>query len=199
MTGTQTSFSISEAARITGKSRTTIRTHLKGGKLSSATDSQGNKQIDGSELSRVYSDLCKFERANPDAQLPMEPVSEPTVKTEKRLTPNFSAVQNELDRERQERDRERDQFQARIDHLEESLVRSQEGHNRATLLLEDRSVGGGDWEKSLKALEHRIANQEEKSRAEREEIKRQAKRQIDKHRLALKNEQQKSVWQKLFS
>ena len=47
-------ISISEAARLTGKSRTTIQRQIKAGKLSKCMDSAGVEGIDTSELLRVF-------------------------------------------------------------------------------------------------------------------------------------------------
>lgn len=49
--------SISEAARLTGKSRTTIQKYIKQGKLSKCTDLQNQSKIDTSELLRVFGEF----------------------------------------------------------------------------------------------------------------------------------------------
>lgn len=46
--------SISEASRLTGKTRATIHRHINTGKLSKIRDDTGNIGIDISELTRVY-------------------------------------------------------------------------------------------------------------------------------------------------
>ena len=46
--------SISEAARLTGKSRTTVQSYIKQGKLTKCTDSGGASKLDTSELLRVF-------------------------------------------------------------------------------------------------------------------------------------------------
>jgi len=46
--------SISEAARLTGKSRTTVQAYIKQGKLTKSTDSGGASKLDTSELLRVF-------------------------------------------------------------------------------------------------------------------------------------------------
>ncbi|MGI3399668.1 helix-turn-helix domain-containing protein [Providencia stuartii] len=51
--------SISEAARLTGKSRKTLHTYISNGKLTKVTDSQGKPKIDVSELIRVFGELSK--------------------------------------------------------------------------------------------------------------------------------------------
>ena len=49
--------SISEAARLTGKSRKTIHTYVTSGKVTKVTDIQGRPKIDTSELIRVFGDI----------------------------------------------------------------------------------------------------------------------------------------------
>jgi hypothetical protein len=49
--------SISEAARLTGKARSTIQRHVQQGKVSKGKDAGGNPVIDTSELERVYGPL----------------------------------------------------------------------------------------------------------------------------------------------
>lgn len=48
-------ISISEAARLTGKNRSTLHRHINSGKLSKDFDNEGNPVLDTSELTRVYS------------------------------------------------------------------------------------------------------------------------------------------------
>lgn len=47
-------ISISEAAKLTGKNRSTLHRHIKSGKISKDFDGDGNPVLDTSELSRVY-------------------------------------------------------------------------------------------------------------------------------------------------
>lgn len=49
--------SVSKAARMTGKGRSTIQRHMKEGKLSFGRDAAGNPVIDVSELIRVYGSI----------------------------------------------------------------------------------------------------------------------------------------------
>lgn len=51
--------SIAEAARLTGKNRRTIERHLECGKLSFSVSVAGLRQIETSELARVYGNLSK--------------------------------------------------------------------------------------------------------------------------------------------
>ena len=47
-------ISISEAARLTGKNRSTLHRHIKTGKISKEFDDESNPVLDTSELARVY-------------------------------------------------------------------------------------------------------------------------------------------------
>ncbi len=190
---TSTKHSISAAHRITGKSRTTIDKHIKSGKLSCEQDANGNKVIDASELLRFYGEDCDFERAESSAKKSSRK-SNQDVKGEQGMHSELNTVQQLLDSERKERQREREQLQDQIDRLSGVLERSQDGHNRLTLLLEDRTGGVGEWENSLRNLEERIANQENQFRKKYAE----SKRQLEHTKLALQEEQNKSFLQKLL-
>lgn len=60
-------ISISKAARLTGKPRSTIHRHLKNGKLSKGTDGQGRPVVDVAELERVYGPLQQMDMAQSGA------------------------------------------------------------------------------------------------------------------------------------
>lgn len=152
---TNTKYSISAANRITGKSRTTITKHIRSGKLSCEEDGQGNKLIDASELIRVYGDECDFSREEGSStESPAATPSGQGVQTE------VNTLQAQLAKEVAERERERAHFRQQVEQLQEALKLAQEGHNKAMLLLENRTGGRGEWEATLKSLEERLANQE---------------------------------------
>ncbi len=62
-------ISISEAARLTGKPRSTIHRHLKNGTLSKGKDGQGRPVIDVAELERVYGALQQADMVQTGATL----------------------------------------------------------------------------------------------------------------------------------
>lgn len=66
--------SISEAARLTGKSRTTLHRLIKAGELSTCAGVRNAKMVDISELIRVFGDISK-----PVQEQPFEQVSEQRV------------------------------------------------------------------------------------------------------------------------
>lgn len=182
---TKTNYSISAASRVTGKSRTTIAKHLKAGKLSLAESTDGAKLIDASELLRVYGDACQFDREG-GGDTKAAPINPPAETSER--------LKQEID----ERQRERSQYREQIEHLQEALQRSQEGHNRATLLLENQQAGGGGWEEAIASIERRLANQEADAKQKRDKLKASAKRQIEHYKQQLDTELCKPFWQKLF-
>lgn len=181
-----TQYTISQASRITGKSRTTISSHIRSGKLSSETIAGGKKLIDASELIRVYGDVCDFEVADSSNEKPHQAAAATTSET------------LQLKTLKEERKREQQQLEDQIEHLKDALKLSQEGHNKATLLLEHHTSGGGGWEQSLKALEHRMANQEQLVKDEQEKHKKII-RQNKMLKQALSDEKNKTFWQRLFN
>lgn len=60
--------SISEAARLTGKARSTLHKYIKQGKLSTTTDQHtGNKSIETSELIRVFGKITNLSTTPSDS------------------------------------------------------------------------------------------------------------------------------------
>jgi len=194
-----TKYSISQSSRIAGKSRTTIKAHIKKGKLSAEEDANGNPVVDGAELFRLYGDDCDFERAEPPGKRSSAGKRAGGQPGDQNPTTDLKHLQDQLERETQERKREREQFEAQIDHLQGALKLAQEGQMKATLLLESRGDGVGDLQQKLRQLDARLDRQEENARREVEEIKTSAKRQIDKYKRQLEEERTKPLWQKLFS
>lgn len=150
-----TRYNITDAHRVTGKSRTTLQRHLKTGRLSATVDEQGNKLIDASELIRVYGDDCDFGRAS-GAAAPSQLGGPPG---EGAQAAELAAAQDRLAEVGEERRRERDQLTAQIEHLRDALERAQEGHNKAMLLLEHRR--GGDLAAEVDDLRRRLAEQQD--------------------------------------
>jgi hypothetical protein len=183
-----TKLSISSASRHTGKSRNTIAKDIREGTLSYELAPNGSKLIDVSEIARVYGDDFKIEREEgTDARAKAVEASH-SDQTSRHL----------LEAQIAERERERRQYEQQLEHLKETLKLAQEGHNRATLLLESRS-GGGDWEKSLQALKEQIANQETSYRKELTEIKEKYGRTAMQYKRAYEEEKSKPFWRKLFA
>lgn len=67
--------SISEAARLTGKSRTTLHRLIKTGDLSTCAGVRNAKMVDISELIRVFGDISKPVQEQPSEQVPEQRVT----------------------------------------------------------------------------------------------------------------------------
>ncbi|WP_420854339.1 DNA-binding protein [Rosenbergiella australiborealis] len=111
--------SISEAARLAGKSRTTLHRLIKTGELSVSTGERNAKMIDISELVRVFPDLKLSTVGQPINQV-----------NEQCVTGDVTGREHENDRLKQE-----------IEHLK-TLVSSQQSHidslKHAMLLIEHK-------------------------------------------------------------
>lgn len=106
-----TLHSISEAARVAKKSRSTIHRHIKEGKLSKVIGADGRPAIETSELHRVYQDL-----SHSDSSSTPEMVHHDTP----RKTASTSALEAELAALRTERDYlkdERDRWVSQAERL----------------------------------------------------------------------------------
>lgn len=196
--------SVREAALLTGKSRETINAATKSGKLSSSRDGKNKKVIDVSELERVYPLVKSIDQINASRQPVRErqDASDSDVRSDiARLTEKLAASEAMQENLLTERTRERRQLEDEIANLRENLSRSQDQHSKALLLITDQSQDTtdrvGDWEKSIKALEKRIANQEEQARRERQ-LSEEAERKLERYKRALHAERNKTLWQKLF-
>jgi len=111
--------SISEAARLAGKSRTTLHRLIKTGELSVSTGERNSRMIDISELVRIFPDI-KFSAAEQS----IDRVNE------QRVTGDVTGREHENERLKQE-----------IEHLK-TLVSSQQSHidslKQAMLLIEHK-------------------------------------------------------------
>lgn len=91
--------SISEAARLTGKSRSTIHRHIKSGKLAKEPGAEGTPVIDTAELHRVYGDLSH-------SHTPTHvPERQPDTPSDRDLLQELEALRRENDSLRADRDR----------------------------------------------------------------------------------------------
>ena len=78
--------SISEAARLTGKSRTTLHRLIKAGELSTCSGVRNAKMIDISELIRVFGDISKPVQEQPFEQVAEQRVTVPPAPSEQMVS-----------------------------------------------------------------------------------------------------------------
>lgn len=111
--------SISEASRLTNKSRTTVHRYISKGKLSICTDENGVKKIDTSELLRVFGAFKAVHHEQSD-----------NVTYEQHVTPNGTCETSKTK-----------QLEHEIEHLRQ-LVTAQQSHidslKQAMLLIESK-------------------------------------------------------------
>ena len=111
--------SISEASRLTKKSRTTVHRYISNGKLSIRTDENGIKKIDTSELLRVFGAFKSVHHEYSD-----------TVANEQHATSNGTSETNKTK-----------QLEQEVEHLRQ-LVTAQQSHidslKQAMLLIESK-------------------------------------------------------------
>jgi hypothetical protein len=195
-------LSITNAASMANVSRTTLYNDMDAGKLSFTSNAKNKRVINVAELERVYGPLKTKEEGKSRS-----------VNTEQNLTNSSShtdavelaGLKKQIEMLETERRREREQMDERLSEMSEALKRSQDGQNNLTLLLENKEQdNGGEWERAMKALEQRIANQE-KAAQEKEEREQKILRQnqvlrkaLDAEKKKLAEEQKKSFLQKLF-
>ncbi len=193
--------SITKAASLSGVSRTTLYTDMNSGKLSFHTKGKNKRTIDVAELERVYGELNIIE----DKKVSSSVKDEQTSLTKEAPLTELAVLRGRVEMLDNHSRREREQYEGRIESLESALSKAQDGYNSITKLLEHQSENGaGNLEKSFKALEARLANQEkaEKDREQREEkTLRQNKvlrKALHEEREALKEERSRGFIKKLF-
>jgi len=173
-------YSISEAARIAGVTRKTLYKHIDKKPISTEQDENGRLVIDASELMRVYGDQCRFNHENDNK----ESVSSTQVSTDVSTQDSIeiAVARKELEMLKTQMATERDSFEEQIDYLRKKLDEATSESRKLTALITDQSSKNdtdNSWQKSLKALEDRIANQEaavqEKIALEAEKTAKEAK------------------------
>lgn len=220
--------SITQAHKMTGVARSTIYKDMEEGKLSFTESGRGKKEIMISELERVYGDIDQTalnkkakKTDNTETSENVVDVVERTETTKSAPTDQIAVLQERIaslkstvedkdtfiDDLKSERQKSREMYEEQLEGLKQSLDKAQDGFNQITKLLEDKSKEGGNtvgWDKTLRALENRIANQEkaEKERLEREEKllneNKKIRQAYSKQKKELEEEKNKGFLQKLF-
>lgn len=88
--------SISEAARLTGKARSTLHKYIKQGKLSTTTDQNtGNKSIETSELIRVFGKISNSPTTDSDGVTNVSKLQKETPNTTQSLQIKLQLLEQE--------------------------------------------------------------------------------------------------------
>ena len=206
-------ITIQEAEFLTGMTRQAINYATKNGSLSYTLNEKNVKVVDISELQRAgytftktIEELEAFKNNNktskggkPRKKDDVKEASKPEFDIQL-LTQELNSTKTLLENSEKERKRERDSLEQQNETLTSSLKKAQETAHNVTLLLENNVTNkdnGNDWQKSMKAVESRISNQEKKSKEEKE-LTNKILRQNQALKKALDAEKNKSIWQKLF-
>ncbi len=193
---------VREAALLTGKSRETINSATKDGTLSYTLNNKNHKVIDVAELSRVYEITKTLEEVEQESgvnhsQPPSETDSQEWRSRYLEMKTRADSAIEKAELLEKHHQQQRKIYEDQVQNLQDSLKLAQEGHNKATLLLENKSDDGNQWQMALKAIEERVANQENKAKEEQERAQK-ILRQNQALKKALEEEKNKSFWQKLF-
>lgn len=198
-------LTVLQIERMTGTSRTKVYNDIEDGTVTAEKNEKGKTVIDMSEAQRVY----KFKTQPTDTEVQRSANPSVEVNENVQISNNIEKkyLEAQIETLQVEREREREQLMERIGSLEGALQKSQDTQKQMTLLLEDqrqKDDGAGEWQKSMKAMESRIANQEknEKERAEREQKiideNKRLKQMALRHKNALQAEKDKTFLQRLF-
>jgi hypothetical protein len=183
---TKTTFNLTQAGRIIGKSRATIQRAIAKGKLSCELDENDSRVVRADELIRVYGQEAKFERAEGEASAKTATAPGPGAAE---LSPQLQKLQDQL----------LAQYRGEIERLEAALKRAQEGQNLVTGLIEDQRLGGQKWQDALDAQAEKIAD---RLAAQHNERLDQLEAKHDRELLLLKKtlhaERKKPLWRKLL-
>ena len=117
------SYTLGDAAKATGKSKTTLHRAIKSGRISASKAEDGSYSIDPAELHRVFPAVTA---GTPLGLLPKN--------DEERLSNTLAALRNQLEMQEKERDRERALLQETIADLREDRDKWRQ---QATSLLTD--------------------------------------------------------------
>jgi len=112
---------ISEAARLSGKSRSTIHRHIKDGKITKTISDDGSPLIDTAELHRAYGDLSHMSHAE------TAPVKHPDTATPDTRNTYLEAELEHLRAERDALRDERDRWCAQAERLTTLLTHEKAG------------------------------------------------------------------------
>ncbi len=196
-----TRLTLGKAAKAAGISKPSLSAAIKKGRVSASKNEKGHYEIDPAELFRVYPPKGKDE---------LEANSEPLPPTNPQKTSDsegLGLLLAEKDKLMEEKDRSIARLEEEKEQIRKDLEAQRDQAKRITLLLEHKTKEpdkNDSWEKTMRSLEARIANQEKERQEEirlRSEQEAKAKKHLQKARefkRALEEERSKSFWKKLF-
>ena len=187
-----------KAAIIAGISRRTLYNHIPKKEISISVDEDGNEKIDVSELKRVYGAEKVMRNLKTLMDAEEGGVQDSAIaqsNSQESLGETF--LKELLAKEKEERAKDREIFAEQMTMLQERIKDAQK---ETTRLLEDKrnEKEKPEWEQSFKALESRLANQEQERKDEKE-LRRKILSQNKSLKNALTTEKNKPFWKKLLN
>lgn len=162
----ETLLKMSDAAEMVGMTRPTFYRKVKELNLSTVTDSSGKQKIEASELIRVFGTDVKIRKdkeitPNKEKEKDVSILSMDTKNSVHGMDDIIKMIKLEAELEKEKALRE--QAEEHAEYLKTQIEIEKEEKNKMNFLLTDqreKTFQVSDWQKSLKALEDRIANQE---------------------------------------
>lgn len=164
-----------EAEALVPVSRTTLYNDKKAGTFSIEKNAKGRTVIDTSELQRVYGELNLTSEQSNNVQTDSKSTKPDKKKTANNENKQDARVELEVLKERVkhleeikiERQKDKEQFEERIEKMQATLDKALENQNKTTLLLEHYTKEDGqsdNWKTKIDKMEERISNQEQVER-----------------------------------
>jgi len=164
-----------EAETLVPVSRTTLYNDKKAGTFSVEKNAKGRTVIDTSELQRVYGELNLTSEQSNNVQVDSKSTKQDKIKTPSNKNAGEVSVELEVLKERIkhleeikiERQKDKEQFEERIEKMQATLDKALENQNKTTLLLEHYTKEDGqgdDWKLKITQMESLIANQEKEAK-----------------------------------
>jgi len=161
-----------EAEALVPVSRTTLYNDKKAGTFSVEKNAKGRTVIDTSELQRVYGELNLTSKESNNAQLDSktnksDSKKHTTSENSKEVSIELAVLKERikhLEEIKIERQKDKEQFEERIERMQTTIDKALENQNKTTLLLEHYTKEDGkgdDWKIKMELMEKRIANQEQ--------------------------------------
>lgn len=179
-----TTYTQRQAAKIVGKSRTTVGRHIASGRLSCTKNEDGSVAVDASELIRVYGTECNFDR--------MKKGATPAPENDAAGSEQLREMQAKMETLQEKILR---QYRDEIEHLKEALAKAQDGQGKVTALLEGQRASAGEWRTAMEEMATKIANQTD---TKIDGLKTKHEEELTKLKRALRAEREKGFWTRIL-
>jgi predicted RNase H-like nuclease (RuvC/YqgF family) len=198
-----TKFTVAQVAKMTKKSRPTIYRHIEQKPISTDEDENGSVLIEASELIRVYGTKINFDaiKEEGDENVTSNNLQDVTKRDSEPVLSLDDKIQIiELKSKVENLETQLESKKDENEYVKKLLEEEKADRKKANILLEDqreRASRDDGWQKELRAMEQRVANNEKTLKEETahfDKIRDQNKRL----KRALDAEKNKTIFRKLF-